>query len=63
MIRINFGLHYSDPYESEKIALEEMAEFIVEQYEDLAYEENILEPNELNLKEMFEELGWEFEEI
>lgn len=63
MIRVDFGLHYSDVYASENIALDELAEFIKEQYEDLAFEENLTDPNKLSVKEMFDELGWEFEEI
>ena len=59
MIRIDFGLHYSDAFENEAVALEELAEFIEEQYEDLVGEEN----NNLSVKNMFVELGWEFEEI
>ena len=59
MIRIDFGLHYSDAFENEAVALEELAEFIEEQYEDLVGEEN----NNLSVKDMFVELGWEFEEI
>ena len=63
MIRVDFGLHYSDAFENEAIALEELAEFIEEQYEDLAYEDNLSDPNELSVKDMFLELGWEFLEI
>ena len=63
MVRVDFGLHYSDVFESEQIALKELAVFITEQYEDLAYEENLLDSNKLTVKEMFEELGWEFEEV
>ena len=63
MIRVDFGLHYSDAFESEAIALEELADFIKEQYEDLAYEENLLNPNNLSVKDMFIELGWNFEEV
>ena len=63
MVRVDFGLHYSDVFESEQIALKELAEFITEQYEDLAYEENLLDSNKLTVKEMFKELGWEFEEV
>lgn len=59
MIRIDFGLHYSDAFENEAVALEELADFIEEQYEDLVGEEN----NNLSVKDMFIELGWEFEEI
>ena len=59
MIRIDFGLHYSDAFENEAVALEELSEFIEEQYEDLVGEEN----NNLSAKDMFVELGWEFEEI
>lgn len=59
MIRVDFGLHYSDAFENETIALEELAKFIEEQYEDLACEED----NNLSVKDMFVELGWEFEEI
>ena len=59
MIRIDFGLHYSDAFENEAVALEELADFIEEQHEDLVGEEN----NNLSVKDMFIELGWEFEEI
>ena len=59
MIRIDFGLHYSDAFENEAVALEELSEFIEEHYEDLVGEEN----NNLSVKDMFIELGWEFEEI
>ena len=59
MIRVDFGLHYSDAFENEAIALEELAEFIEEQYEDLAHEDD----NNLSIKDKFLELGWEFEEI
>lgn len=63
MIKVNFGLHYSDAFESEAVALEELAEFIEEQYKDLACEENLLNSNNLTVKDMFVELGWNFEEI
>lgn len=63
MIRVNFGLHYSDAFENEATALEELAEFIEEQYEDLAFEVNLPDPNNLSVKEKFLDLGWEFEEI
>ena len=59
MIRVDFGLHYSDAFENEAIALEELAEFIEEQYEDLAHEDD----NNLSVKDKFLELGWEFEEF
>ena len=63
MVRVDFGLHYSDVFESEQIALKEMSDFIVEQYEDLAFEENLTDSNKLTVKEMFVALGWEFEQI
>ena len=63
MVRVDFGLHYSDVFESEHMALKEMSDFITEQYEDLAFEENLPDSNKLTVKEMFEELGWEFEQI
>ena len=40
-----------------------MSDFIVEQYEDLAFEENLTDSNKLTVKEMFVALGWEFEQI
>ena len=63
MVRVDFGLHYSDVFESEQIALKEMSDFIVEQYEDLAFEENLTDSNKLTVKDMFIELGWNFEEV
>ena len=63
MVRVDFGSHYSDVFESEQIALKEMSDFIVEQYEDLAFEENLTDSNKLTVKDMFIELGWNFEEV
>ena len=63
MVWVDFGLHYSGVFESEQIALKEMSDFIVEQYEDLAFEENLTDSNKLTVKEMFVALGWEFEQI
>lgn len=62
MVRINFGLHFSQSFENESELFEQMEDFIQEQYEDIQDLENLPSSEKMTTKEMFDELGWSIEQ-